>query len=167
MLATMGYITPEVAGKFPGEFSPSLGVKFEAECRDRERPPGHDGDQRDVLPGRPHGQRLGRLGAIHGLPAARLRERAGRAGAGGLLYDPSRALGDYENGGVLGVPNGSTLPAGETKSRKRLAMMAIIGVFYHSLRMSGASFCEPGRGDVYTAYFEVKGDAWGGVPCRC
>merc|ERR1719352_1558605 len=29
MLATMGYITPEVAGKFPGEISPSLGVKFE------------------------------------------------------------------------------------------------------------------------------------------
>merc|ERR1719305_1503102 len=53
-------------------------------------------------------------------------------------YDPSRAPGDYENGGVLGVPNGSTLPAGETKSRKlnaeiangRLAMMAIIGMFY-------------------------------------
>merc|ERR1711901_16539 len=42
------------------------------------------------------------------------------------------------NGGVLGVPNGSTLPAGELKSRKlnaeiangRLAMMAIIGMFY-------------------------------------
>merc|ERR1719171_1561269 len=51
---------------------------------------------------------------------------------------PSRAPGDYENGGVLGVPNGSTLPAGELKSRKlnaeiangRLAMMAIIGMFY-------------------------------------
>merc|ERR1711904_269301 len=46
--------------------------------------------------------------------------------------------GDYENGGVLGVPNGSTLPAGEAKKRKlnaeiangRLAMMAIIGMFY-------------------------------------
>merc|ERR1719382_1679606 len=29
MLATMGYITPELVGKFPGEISPSLGVKFE------------------------------------------------------------------------------------------------------------------------------------------
>ncbi|CAK0858635.1 unnamed protein product [Prorocentrum cordatum] len=28
MLATMGYITPEVVGKFPGELSPSLGVKY-------------------------------------------------------------------------------------------------------------------------------------------
>merc|ERR1712050_265513 len=28
MLATMGYITPEVVGKFPGYLSPSLGLKF-------------------------------------------------------------------------------------------------------------------------------------------
>ena len=28
MLATMGYITPEVAGKFPGFLSPSAGLKF-------------------------------------------------------------------------------------------------------------------------------------------
>ncbi|CAE7039429.1 FCPB [Symbiodinium natans] len=28
MLATMGYITPEIAGKFPGYLSPSLGLKF-------------------------------------------------------------------------------------------------------------------------------------------
>ena len=55
-----------------------------------------------------------------------------------FVYDPSRAPGDYENGGVLGVPNGSTLPAGDFKSRKlkaeiangRLAMMAITGMFY-------------------------------------
>merc|ERR1712117_646101 len=29
MLATMGYITPEVAGKLPGSLSPSAGLKFE------------------------------------------------------------------------------------------------------------------------------------------
>merc|ERR1711920_478965 len=29
MLATMGYITPEVAGKFPGYLSPSKGLAFE------------------------------------------------------------------------------------------------------------------------------------------
>merc|ERR1711972_840462 len=29
MLATMGYITPEIAGKFPGYLSPSAGLKFE------------------------------------------------------------------------------------------------------------------------------------------
>merc|ERR1719333_1772661 len=53
-------------------------------------------------------------------------------------YDPTRPPGDFENGGVLGVPNGSTLPEGDGKTRKlnaeiangRLAMMAIIGMFY-------------------------------------
>merc|ERR1712176_1106138 len=29
MLATMGYITPELTGKFPGYLSPSMGLKFE------------------------------------------------------------------------------------------------------------------------------------------
>merc|ERR1712217_1021131 len=28
MLATMGYITPEITGKFPGTLAPSLGLKF-------------------------------------------------------------------------------------------------------------------------------------------
>jgi len=28
MLATMGYITPEVVGKFPGFLSPSAGLKY-------------------------------------------------------------------------------------------------------------------------------------------
>merc|ERR1719428_574761 len=63
---------------------------------------------------------------------------------GGLLetslfkYDPSRAPGDFKNGGVLGVPNGSSMMEGPDRTRKlnaelangRLAMMAIIGMFY-------------------------------------
>merc|ERR1719401_2411077 len=53
-------------------------------------------------------------------------------------YDASRAPGDFENGGVLGAPNGSRMVDGPDKTRKlnselangRLAMMAIIGMFF-------------------------------------
>ena len=55
-----------------------------------------------------------------------------------LVHDPTRPPGDFVNGGVLGVPNGSTMPPGDLRTRKltseiangRLAMMAIIGMFY-------------------------------------
>eukprot|EP00959_Pyramimonas_sp_CCMP1952_P265411 5549832-Pyramimonas_sp.AAC.1 len=53
----------------------------QAKRRDRERKAGHNGDQWDVPPGQPLEQRVGRRGAVHGLPAARLREQAGRASA--------------------------------------------------------------------------------------
>ncbi|CAE7242466.1 FCPF, partial [Symbiodinium sp. CCMP2592] len=53
-------------------------------------------------------------------------------------YDPTREPGNYANAGVLGVPNGSTMVEGEGRNRKlnselangRLAMMAIIGMFF-------------------------------------
>merc|ERR1719387_859607 len=53
--------------------------------------------------------------------------------------DPSRAPGDFERGGTLGVPNGSgPMTDGEDRKRGlnseiangRLAMMAIIGMFF-------------------------------------
>merc|ERR1719205_446471 len=55
-----------------------------------------------------------------------------------FVQDPARAPGDFANGGVLGVPNKSSMPPGEERNRKlnaelangRLAMMAIIGMFY-------------------------------------
>merc|ERR1712113_997115 len=114
MIACLGYITPEYF-KFPGYCSPSSGVAFQ-----------------DI----PNG-----LGAVSKLPGAGWMQMflfCGLVEKGLFEYDPSRAPGDFANGGVLGVPNGSTLPAGEAKNRKlnaeiangRLAMMAIIGMFY-------------------------------------
>merc|ERR1719204_599032 len=114
MLACLGYITPEFV-KFPGYCSPSTGLAFA-----------------DI----PNG--LGALSKVPGAGIAQMFLFCGLVEKGLFDYDPSRAPGDYENGGVLGVPNGSTLPAGEAKTRKlnaeiangRLAMMAIIGMFY-------------------------------------
>merc|ERR1711972_936027 len=114
MLATMGYIVPEYA-KFPGYLSPSAKLAFS-----------------DV----PNG-----LAALSKVPSAGLLQMflfAGTVETGLLPYDDRRAPGDYEKAGVLGVPNGTTLPEGEGKTKKlnaelangRLAMMAIIGMFF-------------------------------------
>merc|ERR1712174_63323 len=114
MWACMGYITPEYF-KWPGYCSPSKGLEFA-----------------DI----PNG--LAALSKVPGAGWVQIFLFCGLIEKGLFVYDPSRAPGDYENGGVLGVPNGSTLPAGELKSRRlsaelangRLAMMAIIGMFY-------------------------------------
>merc|ERR1712203_310117 len=114
MFACLGYIVPEYV-KFPGYCSPSTKLAFE-----------------DI----PNG-----LGALSKVPGAGLVQMilfCGVVERGLYPYDASRAPGDYENGGVLGVPNGSTLPSGEGKNKKlnaeiangRLAMMAIIGMMF-------------------------------------
>merc|ERR1719414_1784634 len=114
MFACLGYITPEYF-KWPGYCSPSAKLAFA-----------------DI----PNG--LAALSTVPGAGWCQMFLFAGLIEKGLYVYDPSRAPGDYENGGVLGVPNGSTMPAGEGRTRKlnaeiangRLAMMAIIGMFY-------------------------------------
>jgi len=130
MLACIGYITPEFF-RFPGDCSPSQGLSF------NEIPNG--------------------LAAVSKIPSVGLLQWFVFCGAmekGLLQHDPARAPGDFENGGVLGVPNGSTLPPGEERNRKlsaelangRLAMMAIVGMFYQD-GLTGSAW---GNWDLYT-----------------
>merc|ERR1719237_1505731 len=114
MIACMGYITPEFF-RWPGECSTSLHLKFE-----------------DI----PNG--LSALGKIPGFGWVQMILFVLALEKGFLKQDPSRAPGDFENGGVLGVPNRSTMPKGEARDKRlnaelangRLGMMAIIGMFY-------------------------------------
>merc|ERR1719230_369576 len=103
MLATMGYLTPEITGKLPGYLSPSAGLKFA-----------------DI----PNG-----LGAISKVPAAGWAQIAAWGAYCELSQDQSAgtaaAKGDF----------GWKLLEGETKlaaelANGRLAMMAIIGMFF-------------------------------------
>merc|ERR1719433_2187375 len=130
MIACVGYITPEFF-KWPGQISPSQGLDFESV---------------------PNG-----LSAVSKVPAVGWLQAfvfCGLIEKSLFVHDPSRAPGDFENGGVLGVPNGSTLMAGESRNRKlnaeiangRLAMMAIIGLFYQD-GLTGSAW---GDWDLYT-----------------
>merc|ERR1712012_1152416 len=114
MLACLGYISPEYF-KFPGYCSPSSSLTFS-----------------DI----PNG-----LAALSKVPGAGWLQMIAFVGAmekGFLQHDPARAPGDFANAGALGVPNGKITSQGEARTRKlnaeiangRLAMMAIIGMFY-------------------------------------
>jgi hypothetical protein len=70
--------------------------------------------------------------------------------------DPNRGAGDFENAGVLGVPGrGGTMAEGDAKKKRlnaelangRLAMMAIIGMFYQD-GLTGSAW---GDWALYTA----------------
>jgi len=114
MLATMGYIVPEYF-RFPGYCAPSAGLKFT-----------------DI----PNG--LAALSKVPGAGWTQIFLFLGLVEKGLYTFDPTRQPGDYKNAGVLGVPNGSTMMPGEGRNRKlnselangRLAMMAIIGMFF-------------------------------------
>jgi len=112
MLATMGYITPEITGKLPGELSPSMGLQYA-----------------DI----PNG-----LGAIAKVPVLGWVQI--------LLYAFWVEVQGMESNGVMGTSGtpgdfgfkvlSSKDPAAKTKKLQaelangRLAMMAIIGMFY-------------------------------------
>ena len=112
MLATMGYITPEITGKFPGYLSPSAGLKFA-----------------DV----PNG-----LAAISKVPAAGWGQILAYMAFCEVSQDQSAgtaaAAGDF-GWKVLTASD----PAEKTKklnaelANGRLAMMAIIGMFFQDL----------------------------------
>jgi len=116
MLATLGYMVPE-GFRFDGYLSPSEGIQFS-----------------DV----PHG-----LAAISKVPAAGWAQILFFAGFVEKVYfkaDPKRAPGDYENAGVLGFPDGSTIADPVEKKRRlnaelangRLAMTAILALFFQN-----------------------------------
>merc|ERR1719182_813433 len=126
MLATMGYITPEITGKLPGYLSPSNGLKFE-----------------DI----PNG-----LGAISKVPAAGWLQI--------LAYGAFCELSQDQSPGTPGAKGDfgfkvltSSDPEEKTKklsaeiANGRLAMMAIIGMFFQD-GLTGSAW---GDWSLYTA----------------
>merc|ERR1712137_1463196 len=117
MFACLGYIVPEYF-KFPGYLSPSSDLQFA-----------------DV----PNG--LAAISKVPFLGWAQWFIFCGLVDFGLYRADPSRDPGDYENAGVLGVPNASG-PMSDVEGRKRklnselangrLAMFAIMGMMFQN-----------------------------------
>merc|ERR1712228_783552 len=126
MLATMGYITPEITGKFPGYLSPSSGLKFA-----------------DI----PNG-----LAAISKVPAAGWGQIVAYAAFCELSQDQSAgtsaAAGDF--GWKLLTSSDPEALKGKLSAEianGRLAMMAIIGMFFQD-GLTGSAW---GDWSLYTA----------------
>jgi len=131
MIACIGYIVPEFF-KWPGMLSPSQGVYFS-----------------DI----PNG--IQALSKIPGVGIFQWFLFCGFIETGAFKQEDERPAGDFKRGGVLGVPNGSSLPKGETRDRKlnaeiangRLAMMAIMGMLFQD-GLTGSAW---GDWELYTA----------------
>merc|ERR1719313_2078696 len=94
MFAALGYIVPEYA-RWPGYLSPTSDLKFT-----------------DV----PNG--LAALSKVSVLGWAQIFVFIGLVEGGFYEADPTRPPGDFARGGILGVPNATTLAPGEEKTRK-------------------------------------------------
>eukprot|EP00434_Breviolum_minutum_P045928 symbB.v1.2.041291.t1/scaffold8023.1/size13809/2 len=120
MMATMGYITPEVVGKLPGFLSPSAGLKFA-----------------DI----PNG-----LAAVSKVPVAGWAQIAAYFG----FVEFSGGFDDYKTGtpGDYGFkvltssdPEEKTKKLSAELANGRLAMMAIIGMFFQDLEDQRSARC--------------------------
>merc|ERR1712008_469907 len=118
MIATIGFMVTSVGYRFPGELSPSTGITFE------KVPAGLDA-----------------IGAVPALGWVQIFVFCGLIDTGLFRADPARDPGDFENGGILGVPNASG-PVSDAEGRKRklnaelangrLAMVAIMGMLFQN-----------------------------------
>merc|ERR1712194_564946 len=118
MIATIGFMVTSLGYRFPGELSPSTGVSFE------KVPAGLDA-----------------IGAVPALGWVQIFVFCGLIDTGLFRADPARDPGDFENGGILGVPNASG-PMSDAEGRKRklnaelangrLAMVAIMGMLFQN-----------------------------------
>merc|ERR1712232_948449 len=130
MIACLGYIVPEYV-KFPGYLAPKEGIAFA-----------------DV----PNG--LAALSKMPGGGVAQIIAFCGAMEFNFLGIDDSRAPGDYANCGQLGLPYAGGIDDSEKRTKKlnaeiangRLAMMAIIGMFYQD-GLTGSAW---GDWSVYT-----------------
>ncbi|CAK0902465.1 unnamed protein product [Prorocentrum cordatum] len=121
MLATMGYITPEVAGKFPGMLSPSKGIAFE-----------------DVPNGLAALSKVPQEGWLQMIAYCWFCERSASVNGSATEKGKYVAFGEKTPGDVGWKPPLLSGFQGEAKTKKlnaeiangRLAMMAIIGMFY-------------------------------------
>ncbi|KAL9970053.1 hypothetical protein ACROYT_G022367 [Oculina patagonica] len=116
MLATMGYITPEITGKFPGYLSPSAGLKFA-----------------DV----PNG-----LAAISKVPAAGWGQILAYMAFCEVSQDQSAgtpaAAGDFGWKLITSTdPEVKKTKLNAELANGRLAMMAIIGMFFQVMKSEG------------------------------